>query len=302
MGEITLEDKLKGFPNVYYLNLQESVDRRIYMDSQAKKYPINFVRFPVENHFRNPTEFECDKNYEMDPLKPNSDHNGIHFQLAVTMSYIKAFKQWYDSTYDQFAIFCDDDMDFSLLENWNFTWEEFMNNLPRNWEAVQLIRMRKDLNLDSNWTTLIDEEIEPIQLKRKLRPGLVPNFCMIKRNINQPNCGGSIYLLTREYVAKVLDKFYKNDKFSFMSEVGFTPGIRGVENTLLFEHQGVYNIPLFVERAQLLSTLKHTFPYMNVDGNSKFYHDVHVQSQAYYSYFWMKHGKSITLDMIIKDL
>ena len=43
-----------------------------------------------------------------------------------------------DKEEEEYAIFVDDDTDISTIDYWSFTWDEFVANLPKNWECVQL--------------------------------------------------------------------------------------------------------------------------------------------------------------------
>lgn len=290
-----LIEKLKGMPTVYFLNLPESVDRKFFMVQQEKSLPIKFVRWEVQNHFRNRQKFKTPVPMELDPTTINSHTNSINFQLAVTNSYIRLLQQWYDHTEEEYAIFCDDDMDFSSVKHWSFTWSEFMDSLPPEWDAIQMIRMRMDLNLEGEWTKAIDEEIEPIMLKRKLAPHCVPNFQVIHRRKGAPNVGGSVHLMNRKYVGRILEKYIIDKDVTFSEEDTHY----GAEDLLLFGTK-VYNIPFFTERAEMLSTLKHTYPYIDVanEAQDRFYNTVHTASQMYYTYFWETHGSKIKLDML----
>lgn len=288
---LTLEDKLKGFPKVYYLNLIESVDRKMYMETQARKYSLEFIRFPVQNFYKNPVKFKSWKEFELDPTAPNCMANETNFQFAVVISYIRLLSHWYETTNDPYAIFCDDDINFFSIDYWTFTWQQFMEKLPGDWEGVQLIRMMKNISLGPNWKQNVDQNS--------------PNFKMLKRRELPNAAGGSAYLIKREYASELLNRYYPNKEFDFTLKEDtkdLLPGISAVEDTILYKDT-TYNIPLFVEDCQFKTTLKYTYPYLEITAEREdFYKKVHNGTQDLYTYFWKTYGPTTSLNSLMEKL
>ena len=81
----------------------------------------------------------------------------------------------------------------SLLESvkyWDFTWEEFFNSLPPQWECVQLCLLREyEYGLD---------------IKFKTR--------------EWSDWSGCAYLISRKYAQKLIDTYYYDDVFHLDSK------------------------------------------------------------------------------------
>lgn len=285
---LTIEDKVENFPQIRYLNLIESEDRRRYMEAQAGKYGLNVVRFPIENFYKNPIPYDSWRDFTLDPTKTNCDNNEHNFQLAVIISQLRSMQRWYDDTYSPYAIFCDDDMSFESIESWNFTWNEFMELLPQDWKAVQLIRMRQDLRLFENW----QENINPNSRAFKL----------IRRGLGEHNCGGGLFLMKREFVKYLLDRFIVDGKFVFRClGDGITPGMDASEDTILCSPNGVYNFPMFYEDCTFESTITQTYPYLDMSpARCQFYLNIHNTSQDFYRCFWKKFGPTCNLSAMMR--
>jgi hypothetical protein len=130
---------------------------------------------------------------------------------------------------EPYAIFCEDDVDFVSINYWNFTWDEFMTNLPEDWECVQLMRM------DDNWS---GQRIEHI-LKLEMRWG---------------RWWGSQSLMRRSYVRRLLDKYCTGyNSYSLDIWHNDTFYIPIVENVLFMGTGVVYNFPMLIE-SQLFDT------------------------------------------------
>jgi hypothetical protein len=115
----------------------------------------------------------------------------------------------------------EDDLSFLTLNYWNFTLKEFIEKLPDNWEAVQLINVGPRLETPVFKNKNIDE------------------YCV------------AAFLVKRDYVKKIIDRhvitpttfnvdlFRDNFSWSMMPIV---------ENILMdYTNKNVYVYPLFVE-------------------------------------------------------
>ena len=124
---------LENFPPVYYVTLEESVDRQNLLESQFQKYGIT------------PTAIKSKRFSESDDIITGK----YLYQLTgptqgCIVSHLKAIKKWYESEESDYAFFCEDDLSLKTVEHWNFTWEEFINLLPDDCECVQLMAVRGD--------------------------------------------------------------------------------------------------------------------------------------------------------------
>jgi predicted GH43/DUF377 family glycosyl hydrolase len=210
---ISIDEKLKNFPKVYFISLVESESRRDFMQKQFDKYNINGNCMLVER-------FEKIK----DTMKwTGMDYTpGCH--LGTITSYLNLLKYWYENTDEQYAIFCDDDISFESIDYWDFTWNDFMNSLPSDWDAIQLLRM------DHEWEK--KRTLDPESFKLKLLRG---------------RWWGASGMLSRNYVKRILDAHFKDGVYN----INIPHPIewhKTIENILYLQPESkVYNFPLLLE-------------------------------------------------------
>ena len=127
-----INPKLRGLPPVYYFNLENRVDRREYLEDQFSKHGItdyhriNSSRYSVDNYD------EWKRNVTMDRLRTKK------WFLATTVDRMHGIIDWYNSNVSETCLVVEDDISFDLVDYWNFDWNTLVNNLPCNWECVQL--------------------------------------------------------------------------------------------------------------------------------------------------------------------
>ena len=256
-------NKLENFPTVNYINLHESVDRRLFMNSQIEKYGLKSNPYFTDryNVFKDQIEIRC---------ATESD-----FQRGNNISYLNAMKRWYENTNDDYGFFCDDDMSFESVEFWTFTWQEFMDSLPTDWQCVQLIR----INI---WD-----------------PGMknygvfdMPSLQIRERAWNDYGCAA---IFKRDYVKKVLDRHWiSNNVYNFTIPSRSDPNYfyYPIVESLLYREvsDGVYNVPLLLEN-QTFESVVHPN-----DAENRLPHNI---SYKYYSGLWKLFGSELPLSYII---
>jgi hypothetical protein len=132
---MTLHPKLVGIPHIYYLNLDNELERREYMESQFKNLGIkNYTRI-------NASKFS---KYDFDSWRNLIYSDNFYSKskirsLAVSLSHINTLREWVENTEEEHVILMEDDTDLSLVEYWHFDWEYLMNNIPYDWDAIQLM-------------------------------------------------------------------------------------------------------------------------------------------------------------------
>lgn len=129
-----LNNKLKGFPHVYYFNMDKEVDRRNYMESQFQHYNIANTRisgdvFNASNISEWIDVYEDGKNL----LETN-----VPYLLGNFANHILLLKDWYNTTTEDCLILMEDDYDLGLIDYWHFDWSYLMSKLPFDWDTVQL--------------------------------------------------------------------------------------------------------------------------------------------------------------------
>lgn len=234
---LTDKHKLKNLPSVNFISIKESVERQNLLYSKFKELGIDnytlhcFDKYKDEDH----------KILSVDAdLYINKTYRG-----PVT-SHLKAIKKWYESTNEEYTIFFEDDISFDSVKYWNFTWDEFYENLPENWECVQLCVISDNMS-----------EMNHILNRNKL----------VKRDWSDWSCCS--YLIKRSHAKKLIETYYPEEIF-YLDYKGWDRELRStyhlsyivpsVENLIytLFtetkENQTVFTFPLFLENIEFDST------------------------------------------------
>lgn len=203
--------KLKGFPSVRYVTLEGDTARQNLLAEQFGKYGITPI--PIKSkRFADSDDILTGKYVDSltDPVK------------GCTVSHLKMFKDWYYNTTEDYGFFCEDDLSLETVEHWNFTWEEFVRNLPKDWDAVQLLAIR----------------------------GEFEKVCLRERYWD--DWAITAYILKREYVKQIIDHCCIGETYHL--EVKDSE-IMPIGESLFFTNFGkVYTCPLFVENTRIDST------------------------------------------------
>ena len=199
-------DKLKNLPKIHYISLEENIERRTNLENWFKKYNItNYI----------PHLFKRFEEYNYNLIGPYVDSLAPHSKGPIT-SHFTLLKEWYETTNESYTLIVEDDLSLAPVEYWNFTWEEFFNALPKDWNCIQLVLIREYL---------------------------CDNYIFEKRK-EQDWCAGA-YLIKREYVKLLLDLYYFDNYFNLDIKDLTSPPV--IEHLLFTNKPGVYCFPLFVE-------------------------------------------------------
>jgi len=209
-----LNNKLSGFPHVYYFNMDEEVERRKYMEEQFKYYGIDYTRISG-NRFNASKVNEWTDYLQDRSLVIENDQGMSPRVLANFVSHMVFLKEWYKRSNEDYIILMEDDYDLSLIDYWHFDWNYLMSRLPFDWDTVQLGY----------------EHFERVQ------------FFLSHKDYQSFNFGPT--LINRKHVAKILDLYFCGDK---IMSLGFP--CYGIEDNTLsvdmsINHVGKnYTLPL----------------------------------------------------------
>ena len=128
-----MQDKLKNFSPVYVINLSERKDRKNYIKKHFKKYKVLNYKFIAAIDGRNDRK-EIDKLLHEDSFTDDLRNP----EIAVIMSHLKAINYWLNNSDSEYAIFCEDDVDLSTSDLWDFTWEDFIKRVPGKYDVIQM--------------------------------------------------------------------------------------------------------------------------------------------------------------------
>lgn len=251
--------KLQNFPKVYCISLEESKDRHKHLLSQFKKYGVkNF-------HISKFKRFD-----ESGDIVTGTYTNSLtNSNKGASSSHLKSIKKWLNESdeSERYAIFFEDDISLETVDYWNFTWEEFVSHLPKDWDAVQLMWVR------------------PHMVKVEFRERYPDDW------------SATAFMVTREYGRKLLDTYMISDT-EFNYEIRNLQPI--VENVIysLDSIGKIYTCPLFVEATELGTTFSNSSDSdldSIVDGQTK----NHNHSRESILNWWKNIGSRVSLDQIM---
>ena len=210
-AEKIYSNKLFGFPTAYYMSLEESEDRRKNLENQFSEYGIKLNPI-ISKRFD-----ESD-----DVVTGKYVHQLNDGTKGCAVSHLKAVNHWYKSTNEEYAFFFEDDLSLETVDFWDFTWNEFVEKLPSDWECVQLLTVRN--NFDT------------FELRERY----------------WDDWGASAYILKRDYAKKIIDNYCQEN--SYHLEIPNTEVMPLIENILFTTIGKTYTVPLFVENIRFQST------------------------------------------------
>lgn len=247
-------DRLGGIGPVHFISIEESEDRRENLRSHFARHGVSdlvphvYKRYHECGHaLKGP--FVCD-------LHENSK--------GPVTSHIKAIKEWYDSCDDEYAFFCEDDLSLETVGFWNFTWKEFMESLPADWQCVQL-----------TW-------VRPYPSRVELRPRLSDDW------------NAAAYIMKREYAGELLGRHWVDGR-EFDLDIRGTNLIPIVENVLFGGIGRVYNVPLFVEDVRNVRSTYFGKDPTEVNGQGEY----HWESYEAVAGWWARKGQHMGLGDLI---
>ena len=204
--------KLKNFGPLYYINLDGQPERDVAMQSMCNYWELNPTRISAFDG----------RHGNLNHILEGSNDIGITSgEVGCVTSHLKAIKQWYETSDTPYAIFAEDDVSFDTARFWKFTWDEFVEKLPYDWDVVQLAI---------------------------INPGVV-YASMHARWVN--DFSTACYMITRHHAKKLIDHHCVGDKFRL--DQGVKP--RPVADDLIYNCGRTYAIPLFHYKIELGSSI-----------------------------------------------
>lgn len=258
MRNLTYAEKLKGFPTVNFIGLKDSHDRYAFMTDQFNKYGIRYHAHLVDRYvdIKDTIKIRTPENYA-DLLLP--------IQVGAIVAQIDNIRRWL-TTGEEYAIFCEDDISFKSIEYWNFTWEEFMALMPKDWVCCQLIRMED-----------------------KLSPDL---YDWVDMKIVYGRFWGATWMMKREYALSLISMLYNEDDGSYNLTSCDGAWYPIIENVMMLNYNKLYNFPLLTENNETLEP--HTPPETEPD----YYATRRRARKLYnhiYNYYWEALGPTLDL-------
>lgn len=120
---MTNNSKLAGMSPVCVINLEHRDDRRDHMVKSLSGYGVtNYKIFSAYDGSK------LDGTYEMSKG-----------EIGCAMSHLLAIKDWYETdTESPYLVIMEDDVDFSTVDLWNWSWLEFIQSISFDYELIHL--------------------------------------------------------------------------------------------------------------------------------------------------------------------
>ena len=223
--------KIKGFPNVYYINLDDHKERRAQMEEQ-------FAWWGIENYTRISAHDGRGDNDLGDILKGSYPKMMTSGEVGCVTSHLKAMKHWLENSdeSEEYLIVMEDDCDMDTVAHWGFAWRDFMRSLPYHWDVVQLA------------------VINPGELHIRLHLRFVNDFST------------ACYLIRRSHADKLVRMHCRGSFFKLDQQV--KP--RAVADDLIYNSGLTFTCPLFLYKIALGSSIHdvhvNTFHKSSYDG------------------------------------
>ena len=257
---MTTNNNLINFPIVNCITLKDSKQRQEFILEQTQKYGIQCEFLYAYDGVNNTLEQLA----KVDSINLHSMNIG---EICAVISHIKAITNWYYETEEKYGFFCEDDILLSLNENWSFTWQQVIDNLPKNWGIVQLSLIREF------------EEDDNIDCNLKFHQYVWDNW------------SACAYIVSRNY-AKQLIEYHVRGFDSYDLALPFFPNTTPYIENVLYNSDNKdssYTLPLFVENTEFNSSFYPKFLETETKNHQK-------KSSYLIKNWWEKNGKSMPID------
>jgi hypothetical protein len=134
-----LKNKLKGLPPIYLLTLDERPDRQEYTETQYDYWGISNYTKMSGSKYQLSTYEDWKDLVILNPPDENYNRKRHHIaEISITLAHLLNIKTWLETTNDPYVIIMEDDYDLSFIEYWHFDWTYLMNNIPYDWDCIQM--------------------------------------------------------------------------------------------------------------------------------------------------------------------
>lgn len=254
--------KFNNFPTVYYLTLKTSIARQMDLERQFLEHGISCRM--IEGYDGR----KVDIRDQLSISGPYVDKSLISSEvLSVSVSHVNMIYRWYKETNEEYGFFCEDDINFSLINTWNFEWQEFMENLPSDWKIIQL--------------SLIKET-----------PVTGSDMRMRRKRWNDWSC--CAYILKRSYAEKIISDYYNESTNTYTLDIKNT-NHHPIPENLVYpgNYRQCYVMPFFTENRNHISTLTRD------KDESRRVKNMQDQSSYFITTWWQENGKNIKIKELI---
>lgn len=253
--------QLRNFPTIYYLSLKDSIDRQRDLESQLSARGVNFRM--IEGYDGRKVDIREQLNISGPHIAPNEITSEV---LSVSISHLNMIYRWYKDTDEEIGFFCEDDINFSLSDYWNFDFQDFVSELPSDWKIIQLSLITET---PVNWSDM--------RIRRK--------------RWNDWSC--CAYIVNREYAKQIVEDYYDEEKNEYTLDIKDTLHQPLPENVIYpSSYKHCYVFPFFTENRDHVSTLIR-------ETNKETIDTIQNQSSNFITNWWKENGNKINIKELV---
>ena len=253
--------QLNNFPTVYYLSLKDSTDRQRDLESQLSTRNVSFRM--IEGYDGRTVDIREQLNISGPHIASNQITSEV---LSVAGSHVNMIRHWYKDTDEEIGFFCEDDINFSLVDYWNFDFKDLIAELPSDWKVIQL--------------SLIKET--PINCS---------DMRMRRKRWNDWSC--CAYIINREYARQVVEDYYDEENDVFTLNIKGTLHHPLPENLVYpSNYKQCYVFPFFTENRDHVSTLTR-------ETNKETIDNIQNQSSHFITNWWKENGHKVNIKELV---
>lgn len=203
-------NRLENFGPVYVINLPDNTKRLNNIKRDLKQYRIKNYSIveAVDGRKNNLSDIIYG---EYPKLKSQ--------EIGCVASHIKAIKRWLDTSDTEYAIIMEDDCSLQTVQFWQWDWNYFMNNIPKDADIIQLVMIKND---NVTFSMHKKESYKNIGIKHYA-------------------WSTACYLIKRSYAKKLIKEITVDDKINF-SELKLT---NKAADVTLYSLGNAYCMPIF---------------------------------------------------------
>lgn len=187
---MNLKDKLRGLPHIIVATIDERPDKLEYTQTQYDYWGIKDYKAVSGSKYQLSTYEDYWKDLViLNPFPEGYKRKNHHIaEISITLSHLINIKNWLETSSDPYVIIMEDDYDLSFIEYWHFDWEYLMNNIPYDWDCIQM--------------SFENDKLVP---------------CFLHPILSGHGTGAS--LINRRYAEKIISLHYKEGKFDLSQKI-----------------------------------------------------------------------------------
>lgn len=239
-------------PDILWINLEKSVDRRKYMETNLNNLNLKHTRInALDTSNLQSFCFDDTNNIQINNIKKDK-------QLACFFSHIKALEHFVNNKIlGDYCLISEDDLSMETVKYWNKPFWDYINDAPKDFEVIQLVQTYTTIN---GLTKLNKYNI--LNMKKHTFDKGVPWGCVL-------------YLVKRTFAEKIISDFIKKDNFgryniNYIRETSnkvidemqisnqFKTKIKNnllISDVFMYIFSNAYTIPLFTTTNKFESTI-----------------------------------------------